>query len=229
MRLFVKSFCGEVREWFRGLPAGSVHNFQELKTIFLGKWERKKNSLHLLTQYSNLKRGPNESVDDFSTRFKKTYNAIPTDVKPPPGAAKLHYADSFSSEFTLLLRERRFVTLDDMIEDATEVEVNLTTSNKNKQRNETKRVKDNEPQPLASTSNSDAKIDSLIEAVKALVKISTTEKNEMKNQHETQIRNPNFRRQQGPPVPQVMQREPGNPNEQQIRPLFSKTWWMKNI
>ena len=88
--------------------------------------------MHLLTQYNNLRRGPNESVHDFSSRFKKTYNAIPTDVKPPPGAAKLHYADAFSSEFTLLLRERRSVTLDDMIEDAIEVEVNLTTSNKNK-------------------------------------------------------------------------------------------------
>ena len=90
MRLFVKSFCGEVREWVRGFPTGGIHNFQELKTIFLGKWERKKNSLHLLTQYSNLKRGPNESVYDFSAKFKKTYNAIPADVKPPLGATKLH-------------------------------------------------------------------------------------------------------------------------------------------
>ena len=56
MRLFAKSFGGEVREWFRGLPAGSIHNVQEFETIFLGKWERKKNSLHLLTQYNNLRR-----------------------------------------------------------------------------------------------------------------------------------------------------------------------------
>jgi hypothetical protein len=80
-----------------------------------------------------------------------------------------------------LLRERRFVTLDDMIEDATEVEVNLTTSIKNKQKHETKRVKDDEPQPSTSTSNFDAKIDSLVEDVKALVKLSTADKNQMKN------------------------------------------------
>ena len=76
MRLFAKSFGGEVREWFRGFPTRSIHSFQEFKTIFLGKWERKKNSLHLVTEYSNLRRGPNESVYDFSVRFKKTYNAI---------------------------------------------------------------------------------------------------------------------------------------------------------
>ena len=140
MRLFAKIFGGEVREWFRGFPAGSIHNVNEFETIFLRKWERKKNSLHLLTQYNNLRRGPNEPVHDFSFRFKKTYNAIPVDVKPPPGAAKVHYVDAFSSEFTLLLSERRYATLDDMIEDATEVEVNLTTSNKSKQKHETKRV-----------------------------------------------------------------------------------------
>jgi hypothetical protein len=222
MILFSKSFGGEEREWFRGLPAGSIHNVQEFETIFLGKWERKNNSLHLLTQYNNLRRGPNESVHDFSSRFKKTYNAIPTDVKPPPGAAKLHYADAFSSEFTLLLRERRSVSLDDMIEDAIEVEVNLTTSNKNKQKHETKRVKEEEPKASTSSSNSDAKIDSLVEVVKALVKLSTADKSQAKNQNEPQVRNPNFRRQQGPPIPQAMQRGPRNPNEQQIRPPFQE-------
>ena len=56
-------------------------------------------------------------MQDFSYRFKKTYNAIPTYLKPPPGAAKLHYVDAFSSEFTLLLRERIFVSLEDMMDD----------------------------------------------------------------------------------------------------------------
>ena len=121
MRVFSQSLYGEVKEWFKGLPAGSIHNFQEFGSIFLGKWERKKNSLHLLTQYNSLRRGPNESVHDFSSRFKKTYNAILADVNPASGVSKLHYADAFSSEFTLLLRERGFVTLDDMIEDAIEV------------------------------------------------------------------------------------------------------------
>jgi hypothetical protein len=145
MRLFSQSLTGEVKEWFKGLPTRSIHSFHEFETIFLEKWERKKNSLHLLTQYNNLRRNPNELVQDFSYRFKKTYDAIPIDVKPPPGAAKLHYAHAFSSEFTMLLRERSFVSLEDMMDDATEVEVNLSASHRNKQRHETKRVKDEEP------------------------------------------------------------------------------------
>ena len=85
-----------------------------------------------MTQYNNLKRGPADSVQDFSTRFIRTYDDIPTDVKTPRGAAKLHYVDVFSNEFTLLLRERRYVSLTDMMDDAMEVEVNLTTSNRTK-------------------------------------------------------------------------------------------------
>ena len=101
--------------------------------------------MYLLTQYNNLRRAPNKSVQDFSYKFKKTYDALPVDVKPPPSAAKLHYVDAFSSEFTLFLRERRYVSLEDMMDDATVVEVNLSSSNKNKPRHETKRVKEEEP------------------------------------------------------------------------------------
>ena len=60
----------------------------------------------------------NESVQDFSVIFMRTYESILVDVKPPPGAAKLHYADHFDSEFTFLLRERRSTSLENMMQDA---------------------------------------------------------------------------------------------------------------
>ena len=72
----------------------------------------------------------------------RTYDFVPADVKPPPGATKLHYVDAFSSELTLLLRERRFVSLTNMMDDSIEVELNLSASNKTKQKNKTRRVKE---------------------------------------------------------------------------------------
>ena len=57
-------------------------------------------------------------MQDVSTRFMRTYDSIPVDVKPPLGAAKLHYVDAFSSEFTLFLRERIFISLTNMMDDA---------------------------------------------------------------------------------------------------------------
>jgi hypothetical protein len=60
----------------------------------------------------------------------KVYNSIPTEVKPPPRVAQLRYVYSFDSDFSLFLREIRSNTLNDMMSDAIEVEVNLMASGK---------------------------------------------------------------------------------------------------
>ena len=153
----------------------------------------------------------------------RTYDAILVDVKPPLGVAKLHYVDAFSSEFTLFLRERRYISLTNMMDDAIEVEVNLTTSNKTKQRNETRRVKEGKPQASTSQSSLDATFNMMMKNLeKRIDKLSTDDKNQLQTPNEPQVRKPNFRRQQGPPVPQVMPRGQRNPNEQQMRPPFQE-------
>ena len=127
MRLYVQSFLGEVKRWFRGLTI-RILTYQELENAFLKKWEDKKNPLQLLTQYNSLKRDPAETIQEFSARFMRVYGSMPVDVKPPAGASKLHFVDSFDSDFALLLRERRLSMLTDMIEDVVEVEANLMAS-----------------------------------------------------------------------------------------------------
>jgi hypothetical protein len=123
--LFAQILSGELRKWFKALPIASIPNFTAFEATFLAKWGDKKNPLELLNQYNNIKRSPSEAVQDFSTRFMRVYNSIPVEVKPPPGAAQLRYADSFDSDFSMLLRERRSTTLDNMMNDAIEVGVNL--------------------------------------------------------------------------------------------------------
>ena len=106
-----------------------------------------------------------------------------------------------------------------MTNDSIEVEVHLTASNKTKQRNETRRVKKEEPQTSTSQSSSDAKFNMMM---KTMDKLFVDAKNQMKDQNEPQVRNPNFRRQQGPLVPQIMPRGERNTNKQQIRPPFQE-------
>ena len=84
MRLFAQIFFGDVKKWFKGLIVGSIHNFQEFEVVFFRKWEHKRKSLQLLTQYNNLKRGVNESVQDFSSRFMKTNESIPAKILNHP-------------------------------------------------------------------------------------------------------------------------------------------------
>lgn len=107
MILFTQFFTGDIKKWFRSLLAGSIHNFQELQESFLRKWESKKNSLQLLTQYNNLKRICMETVQELSSRFMRSCDSIPAHVKLPPGATQLHYDNYFDSDFDLTLRERR--------------------------------------------------------------------------------------------------------------------------
>jgi hypothetical protein len=92
---------------------------------FIAKWGDKKNPLQLLTRYNNMRRSPVETVQDVLARFIKVYNSIPIDVKPPPRDSQLIHIDSFESDFSLLLLERRSTSLDDMMCDAIEVEVNI--------------------------------------------------------------------------------------------------------
>ena len=130
--------------------------------------------------------------------------------------AKLHYAEAFDDEFALFLRERRFSTLADMMNDAIEVENNMMSSKRGKYKCETRRVKD-EPQ-----SSSDTQFDSMMKVMDKLVdKVSTVNRQVVRDGNEPQIKNPNFRRhtQQPPQHPQIMKRTQ-RPYNDQVRPTF---------
>ena len=58
------------------------------------------------------------------------YGRIPTEIKPSETAAKLTYSNAFDHEFSILLRERRHVTLLNIQESALEVESNILASNR---------------------------------------------------------------------------------------------------
>jgi hypothetical protein len=111
IRLFSQSLRADVKEWFRGLAAGSINTIEGFYVMFRDRWEEKKNYVQMLTIYNQLKRGNDESIKNFSLRFNTVYNSLPIDCKPPEGMAKLHYVEAFNDEFSLFLRERRSQTL----------------------------------------------------------------------------------------------------------------------
>jgi hypothetical protein len=125
MRLFVQSLSGEVRKWFKALSAASIQDFVAFEMSFITIWGDKKNPLQLLTQYNYMKRSPEDTMQEFSAHFMRVYNSIPIEFQPPPGVVQLQYADSFYSDFILLLRERRSTNLYVMMSDAIKVKVNM--------------------------------------------------------------------------------------------------------
>ena len=78
MRLFAQSLKTNIKDWCRGLTAGNVTGIEDFYTIFLDRWEEKKNFVQMLTSYNELKRGNDESIKNFSFRFNTIYNSLPT-------------------------------------------------------------------------------------------------------------------------------------------------------
>ena len=116
-------------------------------------------------------------VHEFSSRFMWVYNSIPTDIKPSPMVAKLHYADAFDNDFSLLLRERSPNTLLSMFTDALEVEANMMACGKIKPRAEIDRRKGREEtHPTTSPfSLSDIKFEMMLKTMEKLMDRLTVE------------------------------------------------------
>jgi hypothetical protein len=135
-RLLVQTFEGQVRTWFRSLPAGSLGSYQELENAFIRKWGERKDHLYYLTEFGALEKKNSESVLEFTQRFNKLYNKIPAEVKPFQPSTKVTYAGAFDPDFALLLRERRSLDLPKMQDDAVEIESNMMASGKIKAKTE---------------------------------------------------------------------------------------------
>ncbi len=114
MNIFVQSLPCDVRIWFIALAVNSIANSEALYQYFLNRWEKKKDPLHILTEYDNLKRGPQETVQDYCARFNNVYNAIPQNLRPPPDLALIKFPDGFDSDMAYQLRERAPPSLADM-------------------------------------------------------------------------------------------------------------------
>jgi hypothetical protein len=195
MRLFMQILSGEVRKWFKALPATNIQYFTTFETSFITRWGDKKNPLQLLTQYNNMKRVSDEMVQELSACFMRVYNSIPTEVQPPPGAVQLRYTDSFDSDFSLLLKVRTSTNLDAMMSDTIKVEVNLMVSGKIKHNfNRGGRKPQGDAQPSTSRPLEDRFKLMMNTMEKMMERMSLGNKLVAREQHDPQPRNQNPRR-----------------------------------
>jgi hypothetical protein len=79
-RMFSLSLQGNVKNWFKNLPATSIRNFHQFMQVLLDRWVVMGNVFLILEEYDHLKRNPGETIHRFSTRFNKVYHAIPADI-----------------------------------------------------------------------------------------------------------------------------------------------------
>jgi hypothetical protein len=110
-----------------------------------------------------------------------------------------------------------FTTLDEMINDAIEVEVNLFALGKIKLQIEVDRKKAKEETLPSTSQGSDENFDFMVKTMEKLVeKLSLDDK-----PHDLQAKNQNLRR---PPVPQIRHREQRIPSNKPIRYPFQDNY-----
>ena len=80
----------------------------------------------------------------------------------------MHFADAFDANFALFLREIKFVSLNDMMNNAIEFEVNLMASRQIKHKTKLRKVKE-DPQASTSQSTSNAKFDMMMKVMEKLM------------------------------------------------------------
>ena len=141
MRVVFQSLDGEVRKWFIGLPPGSIVGIESLDSVFLRQWGDRKDFMYYMTVFGSLKKMDGESVSDFSKRFNKMYNNIPSEIKASEASAQISYAGAFDPDFCLLLRERRATSLAQMQDAAIEVESNILAADRMRDKDDADRRK----------------------------------------------------------------------------------------
>jgi hypothetical protein len=130
MRVFVQRHDGEARKWFMGFPLGSIVGIESFYASFLRHWGDKKYFLYYIIEFGSLKRKEGESISEFSKRFNKMYNKIPTEIKPTKNSAKITYNSAFDPKFFLMLREIISTSLSYMQDATLELESNILADDK---------------------------------------------------------------------------------------------------
>ena len=211
MRIFVQSLTGDVRTWFRSLIVNTITTPDELYQAFSNRWEKKKDPLHILTEYDTIKRGPQETVLEYCARFNNVYNAIPQNLRPPPDLALIKFPDTFDADMAYQLRERAPASLSDMQNIAVSVEANLIAK-RNRARAERRTTFKEEPSSL------EQKLDAIIKGMDKLGdRVETIERKSSWEGQTSNLRNQNFRKNQNPNAGRT-------DLDQHVRPPFQENY-----
>jgi hypothetical protein len=127
MRLFTQALVGEVKRWFRNLPAELITSWTEFVDVFLHKWPKRKSPHQYLFDFYAVRRRNGETIMNFNRRFEILYHNLLVEILPSEVASKVYYALAHHPNLGFYLRERKYSTLEQMFIDAEEIENNPWT------------------------------------------------------------------------------------------------------
>jgi hypothetical protein len=128
MKLLATSLTEDAQRWFKGFPDNHLASYEDFAKLFKSRWETKKDSGMLMTQFNQIKKKENETVSEFDTRFDKLYSQIPKDLCPSEAVVCLLYVNAFEGKFGFILRDKKPNTLEKAKEYSAEIEENILYS-----------------------------------------------------------------------------------------------------
>jgi hypothetical protein len=128
MKLLATSLIEDAQRWFKAFPENHLETYEYFTKLFKRRWETKKDSGMLMTQFNQIKKKENETMSEFDTIFDKMYSQIPKDLCPSDAVVCLLYVNSFEGKFGFILRDKKPNTLALAKEYSAKIEENLLHS-----------------------------------------------------------------------------------------------------
>jgi hypothetical protein len=125
MKAFSQSLKGDTKKWFKHLQPETISSWEEPSSVFFKFWGKKKSLDLQLIEFYVLKGKSNETISTFSIRFSNIYYDLPKEIQPIEAAAMLQYATTLHSDLSFLLMEIRPKNLQQMFNDAQEIQHNI--------------------------------------------------------------------------------------------------------
>jgi hypothetical protein len=124
MKLFASSLTEDAKGWIDTVPVKSIKNVEGLEKAFKVRWCDKENPEHLFSQYTNICKGPCESIREFSDRFNLALKKVRSKVGSEQAIID-HYLFSLEGDLHFKVKDQSPTTLEEAQELAFEVERKL--------------------------------------------------------------------------------------------------------
>jgi ribonuclease HI len=152
MKLFASSLVEKAKGWIDQVPEKSIKNVEELQKAFKVRWCDKENPEDLFLQYTDICKGPCESIREFTDRFNLALKKIRSKVGSEQAIID-HYLSSLEGNLQFRVKDRSPTTLEEAQEMVFQIERSLDFDDLIEERNLYCEPWDSDDEPMPELEN----------------------------------------------------------------------------
>ena len=98
MNLFVQSLTKDAREWFKRLPKLSIADWKDMESWLKEQYGDKQILSYILSEFNNIKKLPNEAMNEFNTEFQKRMYKLMQATRVEDKVCLITYLNAFDGK-----------------------------------------------------------------------------------------------------------------------------------